>query len=41
MGKECWEGFDNMVKDNSRVGVFLMAPPVAIRLEDASSAGNR
>ena len=41
MGKESWEDFDNMVEDISMMGVFLVAPAVAIRLEDARPAGNR
>ena len=41
MWEKSVEGFDNMVEEISRMGVFLMAPAVAMRLEDARPAGNR
>ena len=41
MGKERWEGFDNLAEDISRIGVFLVTPAGAIRLQDAKPAGNR
>ena len=41
MGKERSEGFESMIEDISRMGVFLVAPAVAMRLEDARPAGNR
>ena len=41
MGNELRVGFGSMVEDISRMGVFVVAPAVAMRREEARPAGNR